>query len=282
MPIWICPDERLFIISCHSVENIRFYMCLHICWFCDIKAGIGVFRIAAWILLKGNGPQPCDFMIRHIIFDMDGTLFDTELLTIQCWERAAQTYGIPNVAAVCRECIGKNAEETQRVFDHYYGDRFPILEIRHEVVAELRRILAVEGPSLKPYAEELLRYLKSEGYHMAVASGTVTDLVRSELAAAGFLSYFDCVVGGDMAPCGKPAPDIFLLACEKMGCSPEDTMIVEDSFSGIRAAHTAGAVTLMVPDLIPPTPEICSLCDGVFDDLSGVQEFIKTYDKSTK
>ena len=227
---------------------------------------------------KGSRAAARKLMGNYVIFDMDGTLFDTELLMIQCWERAAAKYGIEGVVAVCHECIGTNARETEEIFLRHYGAQFPICAIRDEVVEDFRNTLETVGPPVKPFVRETLHYLKDAGYHLAVASGTVTELVVKELTKVGHLTCFDCVVGGDMAAHGKPAPDIFLAACEQLGCAPKDAVVVEDSFFGIQAAHAAGSAALMVPDLIPPTEEIRALCRGVFADLSGVLDYFRAQD----
>ena len=213
-------------------------------------------------------------MKKYIIFDMDGTLLDTELLMIHCWEKAAEKYGILGVADVCHECIGTNSAETEHIFQKHYGQVFPISEIREEVVSDFKTRVDA-GPPLKPFAKEILQYLKSAGFQIAVASSTVSDMVKKELSAVGCLPYFDYIVGGDMASHGKPAPDIFLAACKGLGCNPKETLIIEDSFYGIQAAYAAGAIPLMVPDLIQPSFEIRKLCRGVFADLLEVQKYIE-------
>lgn len=216
-------------------------------------------------------------MGKYIIFDMDGTLLDTELLIIRCWETAAEKYGIPGIVPVCRECIGTTYTKTQEILKSRYGQAFPILDILNEVMSDFNGRIESEGPPQKPFAKELLQYLKSVGFQTAVASSTSSGMVKKELEKVGLLKYFDCIVGGEETVQGKLAPDIFLAACKKLGCSPEDAMVVEDSFYGIQAANLAGTIPLMVPDLIAPTPEIVSLCRGVFRDLSEVKKYIEIH-----
>ena len=146
-----------------------------------------------------------------------------------------------------------------------------------------------DGLSLKEGAVELLTYLKDEGVRTAIASSTRSDIVEMELRDAGLLGYFDVIVGGEMAGASKPAPDIFLLAAEKLRAVGEknqvaDTadekdmkefIVIEDSFNGVRAAHAAGATVFMVPDLLAPTEEILKLTNRVFRSLVEVQAWLE-------
>ena len=208
---------------------------------------------------------------------MDGTLLDTELLIIRCWEKAAEKYGIPDIVSVCHECIGTTFTKTREILKSHYGHTFPILDILNEVMSDFNGRIESEGPPQKPFAKELLQYLKSVGFQTAVASSTRSDTVRKELEKVDLLRYFDHIIGGEMTARSKPAPDIFLAACKKLGCAPHEAIVVEDSFYGIQAAYSAGTVPLMVPDLISPTPEIASLCRGVFTNLAGVKKYIEIH-----
>ena len=102
---------------------------------------------------------------------------------------------------------------------------------------------------------------------MAIASSTREATVRRELGAVGLLDYFEKIVGGDMIKRSKPAPDIYLAAAEALGASPEDCLVIEDSYHGVRSASAAGMTVFMVPDLLAPIPEITALCEGIFPDL---------------
>ena len=212
---------------------------------------------------------------KYVIFDMDGILFDTELLMIRCYEEVAEEYGLPGVRNVCRKCIGVNAARTQDIFKEHYGEQFPLLEIREKVVSRFRNTVETSGVPIKPYAEQLLRYLKASQYTLALASSTAVETVTRELKQAGFYGYFDQVIGGDMVSRSKPAPDIFLAACAGLGCSPEEAYVIEDSVNGLLAAYAAGTMPLAVPDLIALPDDIRPLCTGVFADLSEVLRFFE-------
>ena len=110
--------------------------------------------------------------------------------------------------------------------------------------------------TVKEGAHEVLSYLKSHGYKIGMATSTPWDTVEDHLARTDMAKYFDTIVTGDMIENGKPAPDIYLLAAERLGVDPAACIGVEDSMSGIRAVHAAGMRPVMIPDLIQPTPEV--------------------------
>lgn len=103
---------------------------------------------------------------------------------------------------------------------------------------------------------ELLTYLKSEGKKIALASSTRRQTVMSQLKDAGILDYFDAVICGDMLQRSKPAPDIFLKACEEIQVLPEKAYVIEDSYNGIRAASVGKMHPIMVPDLLSENEEM--------------------------
>ena len=111
-----------------------------------------------------------------------------------------------------------------------------------------------------------------------MASSTYRSLVERNLRTAGVEEYFRKVVTGDQVEHGKPAPDIFLLAARQLGLAPGNCLVLEDSFNGVRAGAAAGCVTVMIPDLSQPTPELLSLCSGCLEDLGQVPDFIERYE----
>lgn len=211
--------------------------------------------------------------MNSVIFDMDGTLFDTERLMLNCWKEITASYNMPDIEAVYPSCIGTNDAMTMEIFHRYYGDHYPLTEIRSRVIQLFHDKIERVGPPLKKHAYELLSYLKTSGYKMALASSTETAQVIRELQLAGIHSFFDVVIGGDAVSNGKPAPDIFLQACEQLGSIPAQTYVIEDSENGIRAAYAAGAFPIMVPDMIAPDEEVKQMCGRVFPDLFSVHSF---------
>lgn len=208
-----------------------------------------------------------------VIFDMDGTIFDTERLVLDCWERVGERHGIIGIRDVFVRCIGTNNVRTQEIVFEHYGKDFPYEKFREESSVLFHEIADKEGIPVKLGVTELLKYLSDNKIPLGLASSTRLAVVTQELQAAGLYDYFQVVVGGDLLKNSKPAPDIYLMTCERMGVSPENTYAIEDSYNGIRSAHNAGMRPIMVPDLLPATGEMRELSEKVFVDLFEVREY---------
>ena len=208
-----------------------------------------------------------------VIFDMDGTIFDSERLVLDCWEHIGKRYGIPDIGEVFMRCIGTNKVRTREIVDEHYGKSFPYEKFSEESSALFHEKTEKEGLPVKAGARELLTYLHEENISLGLASSTRLAVVTQELKDAGLYEYFQTVVGGDLLKNSKPAPDIYLMTCGRMGVSPVNAYAIEDSYNGIRSAHSAGLHPVMVPDMLPATEEMRSLSEKVFADLFQVKEY---------
>lgn len=209
-----------------------------------------------------------------VVFDMDGVIFDSERLVIECWKVIADKYGVVNVESVCRECLGINKEASKRKFIDYYGEDFPYDEYKEEMSALYHERYSDGRLPMKPGIKELLVFLKARGKKTALASSTRKQVVTQELTDAGLIEYFDEIICGDMVARSKPAPDIYLKACECLGVPPEEAYAVEDSYNGIRSASGAGLKPVMVPDLAEPTKEMEELSEVILSSLLEVKEYL--------
>ncbi|MBQ6835851.1 MAG: HAD family phosphatase [Clostridia bacterium] len=212
-----------------------------------------------------------------VVFDMDGVILDTENLGIAAWRKAGVKYGIPEseIDRVYRLIIGTKVERGNEIIRENFGKDFPSEDFRKEAGAFIRDVLMTKIP-LRPFAREILEFLKNNGIKVALASSTKYEIVIRELTQEGLIGYFDVIIGGDLVAKSKPEPDIFLKAIADLGETPENCFIVEDSANGIRAAHASGAKPIMVPDLVTPTEEIKALCHKIFGNLGEVMEYLKT------
>ncbi len=210
-----------------------------------------------------------------VIFDMDGTIFDSERLVLDCWESIGKRYGIPDIGEVFMRCIGTNKVRTREIVDEHYGKMFPYEKFSAESSVLFHEITEKEGLPVKAGAREILTYLREEKIPLGLASSTRLAVVTQELKDAGLYEYFQTVVGGDLLKNSKPAPDIYLMTCERMGVPPEKSYAIEDSYNGIRSAHSAGLHPVMVPDMMPATEEMRDLSEAVFEDLFQVKEYLE-------
>ncbi|MBO4484194.1 MAG: HAD family phosphatase [Lachnospiraceae bacterium] len=208
--------------------------------------------------------------MKAVIFDMDGVIFDSERATYLCWKKVAEEHGLERMDEVYRRCIGVTLEVTRQICLDAYGPDFPYEEFAKEASVLYHERYDGGRLPVKEGVREILSYLKENGIPTAIASSTRQNRVVSQLDEAGLLSYFDTVVGGESVSKSKPAPDIFLFAAKKLGIAPADCVVIEDSFNGIRAAHAAGMIPVMVPDMLEPDDEIRGKCETVCISLRDV------------
>lgn len=214
-------------------------------------------------------------MRKAVIFDVDGTLLDTERIYMQAWKEAAAELGYVMPNSVLQKTRAVNTKDAARIFETEIGNGFSYAQTRPIRVRIAEEIIARESPILKSGVLELLDYLDEKGIQLAVASSTNTQTTKEHLAASGIADRFAVIVGGDMIVNGKPHPDIFLKAAELLGVAPEACIVVEDSPAGIRAGHAAGMKTVLVPDQAVITDEIIAISDVMLKSLLEMPAYLQ-------
>lgn len=190
--------------------------------------------------------------MKAIVFDMDGVLFDTERVYFEAWDRVAAEMNI-DVTEIRERCAGHNAADIAVMFDAYFDGKATYAEFGPQKTAAFYQILEERGLPEKEGLHEILKFLKEDGYRIALATSTRKEGALNHLTKAGILEYFDVLTTGDMFTHGKPDPEIYLTACRLLGSDPAETYAVEDSYPGLESAHRAGMKPVMIPDLFPPT-----------------------------
>ena len=214
-------------------------------------------------------------MIKAVIFDVDGTLLDTERIYMKAWKEAAAEAGFVMPDSVLQKTRAVNTKDAARIFEEEIGNGFSYQAVRPIRVRIAEEIIRRESPILKPGVLELLAFLEEKGIRLSVASSTNQQGTREHLAESRILDRFEVVVGGDMVTNGKPHPDIFLKAAEALGTAPEACIVVEDSPAGIRAAHAAGMKAVLVPDQAAITQEIIDMADVVLNSLLEMPAYLQ-------
>lgn len=205
-----------------------------------------------------------------ILFDMDGTLFDTEKHYQWAWRKAIADAGYELDASEVLKLRSLGAPYNVAQFQEWFGEEVDYRAIRQERVDLMKDMLAHEIP-LKPQVPQTLEKLRQMGYSMAVVTATAQEQAVSNLKLAGLLPFFDHVISASMVKRGKPAPDVYLHACEVLGVQPENCYAVEDSPNGVMSAHAAGCRTIMIPDLTQPDAELSRL---LYRKLDSFEELI--------
>lgn len=214
-------------------------------------------------------------MLKAVIFDVDGTLLDTERIYMQAWKDAAAELGYVMTDEVLQKTRAINTKDAAKIFETEIGNGFSYAQARPIRVRIAEEIIKRESPILKPGVPELLSFLQQKGIRLSVASSTSLQGTREHLSESGILEPFEVVVGGDMVTKGKPNPDIFLKAAQLLGVAPEECIVVEDSPAGIRAACSAGIRAVLVPDRAAITQEIIDMSDVVLKSLLDMPQYVE-------
>lgn len=209
---------------------------------------------------------------RAFVFDMDGLMLDTERLDRDLWRAATQRLGIAFPDSLHAALVGRPVRETRHTLRAHFGADFPLEELQQRIHEEWLRI--VDGPGLprKPGLERLLGLLEGIGMPMAVATSTArAKAIRS---LGDLAPRFAVLTGGDEVQRGKPAPDIFLLAAQRLGLAPAQCLVLEDSPAGVTAAQAAGMTVIMIPDTVAPSAPPPYQCESLEQVSRWVQAFL--------
>jgi HAD superfamily hydrolase (TIGR01509 family) len=211
---------------------------------------------------------------KAVIFDMDGLLFDSESVYRDAMMATARDGGFELPNELFLKLVGIPWAGNITLLKAHYGEDFDTEAFRKEATRRFH-IVADAEICLKAGVIEILDYLDDVRLPRAVATSSLHDTVQHHLGQHGLLDRFDALVAqGDYAR-GKPAPDPFLTAAERLGVAAQDCLALEDSHNGVRAAHAAGMMTIMVPDLLHATEEMESLCVRIARDLHEVRELLE-------
>ena len=209
--------------------------------------------------------------IRAFIFDMDGTVIDTEKYYLACWPKALAHFGydVSYEDILSLRSLGRPyaPEHLKKITGDPDCDYWKVRDYRRELVEEL---VKREGIGLKPGALTLFEELKKRGISRAIATATDEERTARFLEKCGLTGMFDKIICASMVEHGKPAPDIYKLAVQRLGLSSDECVAVEDAPNGIRSAYDAGLKVIMVPDASEPDEELMKLLYARVDRLDDI------------
>jgi HAD superfamily hydrolase (TIGR01509 family) len=208
-----------------------------------------------------------------VIFDMDGLLIDTIPIYVAAMVQAGVDIGHPVSQEYVLSLAGLLGVELEARLIRDLGADFAVAAYFIAMSARLEPLLTA-GVPLKAGAIDLLEALSQHGVPLVIATSMKRSEAMHHLEINGISDFFRDVVGRDDVALGKPHPDVHLEAASRLAVAPRDCVVLEDSFNGVRAAHAAGAMTIMVPDALAPTDDIRGLCVIVASSLNEVKEIL--------
>ena len=194
--------------------------------------------------------------IKAVLFDMDGLMVDTESLATEAFIHSAKKQGYDMTKEETLLVLGFTTKSIYEFWENYFKNSdVSGKQLVDDHYKYIENILFTTGPRKMPYIEELLKYLKESNYKVALASSSNMDHIINNMEKTGLKKYIDEFASGAEVENGKPAPDVFLLAAERLGVKPEECLVLEDSKAGVIAGSSAGAKVIMVPDMFKPDEE---------------------------
>ena len=214
-------------------------------------------------------------MIKLVIFDVDGTLVDSEVVYVKAALKNLEVnhYNIPMSAIM--GIIGQNRIAGRKLIESTQDDSFDYDKYIKDYEKIRSEILENEPLKLKKGALNILNYCKEHNIKMAIATSTARDKQTKVLTQLGIIDYFDYMVFGDEIKNSKPAPDIYLKVYEHYNLDKDEMIIYEDSNNGILSGYNAGIKVVYIKDIVDVKEDTLALCYKQVKDLDEGIELLK-------
>jgi HAD superfamily hydrolase (TIGR01509 family) len=216
------------------------------------------------------------FRLQAVIFDLDGLVLDSERCYFRCWRRAAADLGFELNESQYAELAGIPNPQAEKMLASLMGEGFPLARFSIRWNAYWDELLNLEEIPFKPGVLELLELLDARSIPRAIASSSLEKDVLISLGNR--LERFAVIVSLDRVANGKPAPDLFLAAAERMGVAPQDCLALEDSDAGVYSAVAAGVPVILVPDMQAPSAEASAaawrVCSSLYEVIPLIRDWV--------
>lgn len=214
--------------------------------------------------------------IKAVIFDMDGLMFDTEKLWLDSVIMTNKVYGYSVPEELVISCIGLRKDKIDAVFKENFGQDFDTDEFRRLNKLFMKKDVEENGLRTKKGLNELLEYLKTNGYKIGIASSSKMERVEERFVQSGLSNEpFEVIISGDMVDEPKPCGDVYRMCCEKLDVSPSEAIALEDSESGLLSAIDAGVRVIWIPDIKMPSEDVLKKAYKKLDSLDKVIDVLE-------
>ncbi len=214
-------------------------------------------------------------MLKAIIFDMDGLMIDSERATYQCYVDVLKKLNLTMSEEFYKALLGKTLQTVTQAFYQQYGSSFPLDQVLNDVHDLLDKRFETQGVPIKKGLIALLSFLKENHYLTIIATSSTRNRVDRILEIAHLTQYFNDSICGDEVTHGKPDPEVFLKACEKLGVDVNEALVLEDSEAGIQAAYNAHIPVICIPDMKNPDSQYQAMTTQILHSLDEVMTFLQ-------
>ena len=219
-----------------------------------------------------------DNLIKAVVFDMDGLMFDTERLWLDAVKKTNEVYGYNVPESLIIECMGKRKDKIDETLVQSLGSDFDPQRFRELNKIFMNEEVEKNGLKKKKGLDELLAYLKRKKYKIGIASSSKAEKVKKRFEQSNLSpEFFDVIISGDMVTESKPNPDVYLLACEKLNVKPSEAIALEDSENGLLSAISAGLKTIWVPDIKIPSDLVLDKTFAKIESLDKLIDLLENF-----
>ncbi|MFM2587754.1 HAD family hydrolase [Vibrio sp. TBV020] len=189
-------------------------------------------------------------MIKAVLFDMDGLIFDTESIYKKSWQFAAKEQGLELTDEFYQQFFGVQDPECEAMLEKHFGDRIDMTLYKRTRDTDFQR-LREQGIAMKPGFDALFQAIRQRDLKLAIVTSSYLSDVQHNFRNTEYLEKYDLIVTAEDVDKGKPSPDCYMMAYNKLGIEPHECLVLEDSNNGVRSGLAAQCQVIMVPDLLP-------------------------------
>ncbi len=213
--------------------------------------------------------------VKLVIFDMDGLIFNSERLYLNCAMHISEKYGYGITPELIRRTMGKNSIAIQKMIKEEMGENFPLEEYWHNVSTYEHHFKETHYPEFMKGFPELLSFLKENGIYTAVATSTRREVAVPYIRRSGIFDRMEYIICGDDLTESKPKPQIYLKVLDYYKMPADNALVFEDSANGLLSSYNAGIRCILVPDIAIVPDDVREKAYKIIESLDLAIDIIK-------